>query len=548
MGRVWCGQLTPKELLWHIADCGNGLERVKIRAQPTRRQEMPLRPGEEPGNAIAVFPFLKTREPIRLGSLTFRSTDDTRDLEPADATHVAEIASMLFLQDDLRIRSASYAVLPPLDLDRPGLPWRLSAGVKTVAEAKLRELEHLQTIIAYCYSAPHETLGHPFLRFEHASLAIFSPEPVFLDLVRPRDHVERLFPEHLPDKDAFDRVEGYRGLYNFRQHFWVAKGSRCYPPVPHLDLNIGQDLCSDLGRCFGEAPQHHLLPGLLRQPTSATADRVLTALGWYNRANSLVNDDHAAIVDLATAFETLLGLPQEAKKEQLNSALFLLLGRTPRLPEWEKQFYAARSEVVHSGRASRLRFVPPHSKGGEEPYRELLADGRQIFQLCVGTLLFGAYLAERAGLAEKMVPNQERLEHICKILDSGSLTAEEKLSGVKDTVALACRYQFVPDPGLLNETLIGAAQRVAKTFLACASGVETPLKDSFERLATAPRSADWYEALDALRSLNEPRAPLPEDRDSPQAIAQQLISLVWRYTFSNYCWLKEARSKQQSSS
>jgi len=35
---------------------------------------MPLRPGEEPGNAIAVFPFLKTSEPIRLGSLIFRST------------------------------------------------------------------------------------------------------------------------------------------------------------------------------------------------------------------------------------------------------------------------------------------------------------------------------------------------------------------------------------------------------------------------------------------------------------------------------------------
>jgi len=102
------------------------------------------------------------------------------------------------------------------------------------------------------------------------------------------------------------------------------------------------------------------------------------------------------------------------------------------------------------------------------------------------------------------------------------------------------------DPGLLNETLIGAARRVAKTFLLCAGPLDASLKDSFEKLATAPRSGDWYEALDALRSLNEPKVPLPADGDSPQAIAQQLTSLVWRYTFSNYYWLTEARSKQQN--
>ncbi len=73
---------------------------------------MTLRPGEVPGRAIAVFPFLKTTDPIPLGSFSFRSTDDTSDLEKGDATNVREIADMLFLKDDLRIRSASYAVLP----------------------------------------------------------------------------------------------------------------------------------------------------------------------------------------------------------------------------------------------------------------------------------------------------------------------------------------------------------------------------------------------------------------------------------------------------
>jgi hypothetical protein len=505
-----------------------------------------LRPEELPGRAIAVFPFLKTVAPITVGSFTFRSTVDTAGLEAEDAARVAEVAAMLYLQDDLRIRSASYALLAPLNLDGPGIPWRMPPAMSAKSEEQMAELERLQAIVAYCYSAPHVTSGSPFFRYEHSSLAIFSPEPVFLNLVRPENHVEASLPSDSLQGDAFGRVSGYRGLYNFRQHFWVAKGSRCYPPVQHLGLNIAQDLSSDISQFFREAPQHGLLPELLRQPTGSTAERVLTAIAWYNRANSVVSDDHAAIVDLAIAFETLLGLPQEAKKEQLNSALFLLLGRTPRLPEWEKQFYAARSEVVHSGRANRLQFVPVPSKTGKTPYRDLLADGRQIFQLCVGTLLFGAFLAERSGLADKMVPNQERFEQIIKTLDSDSLSPEERLSAIDSTIRLVARYRFVNDPGLLDQTLIGAAQRGARVLLKCGHSLPPHFKEAFEKVANAPKSQDDYEVLDAIRCLNEPVMALPEDHSSPQAIVLRLTTLVWQYTFGQYYWISERRRKQQN--
>jgi hypothetical protein len=46
---------------------------------------MTLRPGEMTGRAIAVFPFLKTRDPITLGNFVFNSTDDTNDLNPEEA-------------------------------------------------------------------------------------------------------------------------------------------------------------------------------------------------------------------------------------------------------------------------------------------------------------------------------------------------------------------------------------------------------------------------------------------------------------------------------
>jgi hypothetical protein len=44
-----------------------------------------------------------------------------------------------------------------------------------------------------------------------------------------------------------EETEGYTGLYNFRHHFWVAKGSRVYPPVPQISLNMAQSLAADLG-------------------------------------------------------------------------------------------------------------------------------------------------------------------------------------------------------------------------------------------------------------------------------------------------------------
>jgi hypothetical protein len=121
---------------------------------------MTLRRGETPAHGIAVFPFLKTSESIRLGSFTFRSTDDTTDLSEEDSSHVREIAGMLFLLDDLRIRSAAYAMLPSLNLDKP--------------EPCLRELEHIQAIVAYCYGAPsHWRMTSAGISLRHLSTICF---------------------------------------------------------------------------------------------------------------------------------------------------------------------------------------------------------------------------------------------------------------------------------------------------------------------------------------------------------------------------------------
>src|SRR5438067_560789 len=167
-------------------------------------------PTEDNRWTFAVFPFLKTSAPVQIGRLTFRSTHDFEALTQPQAEHVKQIAEMLFLQDDLRIRSASYAIVPGVDLDR-----------------HTPELEHLinvQAVVAYSYAAPHDVLGDLFLSSDHASLALFNPQNVSFFLVSSEHHAYSVSPEREPQADARHMLPGYAGLYNFRDHFWVRRG------------------------------------------------------------------------------------------------------------------------------------------------------------------------------------------------------------------------------------------------------------------------------------------------------------------------------------
>lgn len=461
--------------------------------------------------------------------MVFRSTEDPNGLSVEQAEQLKEIADMLFLQDDLRIRSASFACVPSMESGDPA--------------ARLQELERVQSVVAYCYAIPHETSGDPAFAYEHASMAILTPALVSVHLVRPEHHVELVGSKELPTADKFGRLPGYNGIYNFKDHFWVAKGSRLYPPVPQIPLNIAQDLSSDIGS-LSHRVECQLLLDLLRRPDTATAHRIFTAIKWFNKANSRANSEDAAIVNLAIAFETLLGLPEGQKTERLADAVSLLLGRVQRLDIWVLQFYQARSDVVHEGRSRQLRFVATDSAKRVEgdTYHSLLSYGRQVFRLCVSCLLFGAHLAGERGLEEKLVTNQERFEQICRELDDENLSPSERLHRISEKVAAIDRYRFVWESGLKIESLLGAAKRAGATLIASGVMIDDSFTASLGKLIDAPKSADRYEALDAVRALGEDR-PHTGMLGAPfeQAVVLRLLSVIWRYTFQLYFWVAEQR-------
>jgi Apea-like HEPN len=477
---------------------------------------------------VAVFPFLKTRERVHIGRLQFRSTDDTTGLPAGQVQAIEEIRSMLFLQDSLRITSASFAITPRIDL--------------TYQTFDAGDLIDIQAVVAYFYASPRHSFGDLFLAPEHASLAVFTPEHLFTSLIRPDFHVEEEAPTVPLKGDNLDKVRGYAGVYNFRHPFWVAKGSRLYGPMPHMTLNQSQDLSHQIGTLPSRLDYALLLELLRKEESTSAKKRALNAVRWFNAANSAANDDATAIMKLAVAFESLLNLPAGEKTDRLIDSISLLLGRPPRLDVWARQFYHARSCVVHEGSTQQVRFVATDSTRVTDGarYQSLFSYGRRIFQLCVGALLAGAELAEQAHLADTLVTNEERFQAICETLVDEKVTASERLASVLPQVVAIEEYRYVPETGLKIATMVGATRLIAKAGLASALSMSQEFRDALEGLVNARRSDTHLDELDAINGLYEllrgpQRASLISDLES----VVRLIDVVHTYTAMHHYWLKE---------
>jgi hypothetical protein len=274
----------------------------------------------------------------------------------------------------------------------------------------------------------------------------------------------------------------------------------------------------------------------------------LTAINWYTRANAYSVDDSEAIPSLAVALEALLGLPRDAKTERFVDAVSLLLGRVARLNLWADQFYAARSDVAHEGRTVRPRLKPAKQKSEADgpQYQSLLVYGRQIFQLCVGAVLFGAHLADRTGLRDKLVTNQERFEIISKILSDETLAVVDRFWAIDDVVAVTDEFKYVSETGLRIETMLGAAQSAANNLLLYSNSLDAAGVQRVSDLAAAKRSVDWYDVLGAVYALHGAMASRALEPRSPEGVMWRLMDVIWHYTFMHYFWLRDQRAKAQN--
>ena len=124
--------------------------------------------------SIAVFPYLKTSGPVRLGPYLFRSTDDLERLTEAQATAVTDVTAMLYTQNNARVRSASYAVIPQIHV----------SGLFQIPEV----LKRVHSLVAYLYGTPNDQFGDPFLGYECATLLVLTPARVSRFLIEAEHH------------------------------------------------------------------------------------------------------------------------------------------------------------------------------------------------------------------------------------------------------------------------------------------------------------------------------------------------------------------------
>lgn len=479
-----------------------------------------------PEFAVAVFPFLKTSAPVEIGNYIFRSTTDLDGLSQTESKAVGEIAKMLFSHGNMRIKSASYTIVPGLEVHSP--------------DPRLIELAHLRDVVAYLYSAPNSVWDNVFLSPEEASLALFTPQPVSVHLTRQDHNAEVVGTGVLESPDQWSNVHGYNGLYNFRHHFWVEAESRVYGPKPFMTLCISQDLYADLTQRLAGRPDYHLLPELLKKPITPASLRLFSALRWYNAANESGLEESEALLNLAVAFETLLRLPESSKSDRLIDAISLLLGRTERLDEWAGQFYDARSQVAHEGSLSDRYFYATDRKRKNVSaiFGSLMSYGRDVFQLCLSTLLVGMDVAVRADLQEKLVTNNERYQKLCDLLRVEGKTAGERLLSLIPTLAALRRYCFVAS-GVERGCMLESVRLSAEAIVS--SGIDVPenVAGALRSIAESKRQDGDFRKLAAVKAVAEAFQPF-EMATLPQEVrvVREIADLVWMSLFQQYRWLE----------
>ena len=357
--------------------------------------------------------------------------------------------------------------------------------------------------------------------------------------------------------DSRDEIDGYEGRLNNKSFFWVTKGSRIYPTAVNLWLNISQDLYVDFSIRGSKSSRYKPVVEYFsgRKENDSLGERILTALTWYNRSLTIDIDEDVALVDLAIAFESLLGLESAEKvTERFKEAVSLLIGDVPRLDSWLTQFYKARSQIVHEGRSTRLLFIATDDpkKSGDNPeleYRSLTSYGRQVFQVCVTTILTGAQIAEELKLASLLVTNQQRLERICQVLNKVDGTPAERIKATSQDVRDIATYRFVAEKGLKVEQLIGTARLMLQQYIL---SIPDERHDLLERITqfTKADTRDHYAALSLLRDIQDGFQLGDKSQEyAPidlRPVVVTLIDSIWDYIFLYYYQLASSEKQKKA--
>jgi hypothetical protein len=387
------------------------------------------------------------------------------------------------------------------------------------------------------------------LRYEHGTVFILRPRALARSLFQNQHNIELVDWPPLESGPDAEEIFGYEGLVDNRAHAWLSTVSRVYPPAAGMWLNLSQDLSRDLEQWNTQPhPRAVLTQYLDRARISLFDERVLTALEWYNRSCSGGLDDEVLLINLAVAFESLLGLEAGEKvTARFNQAIEVLLGPIPRLRSWSTQFYDARSQIVHEGRTRRLMFVPvddpSKSKGSGEDlrYRDLMVYGRTVFRICAVTILTGARLAEKLRVADLFRTNRERLEEICRGISKASGDPAGAILSMDEPIRMLEQHRFVSEGGLTIDLLLGTAKVVLKAYRETLPSEPADTLRLLDELVKT-KTSEHLPVLDLINQLQSRLKQEPEAEPGSlplRRLVRSVVDTVWHYTFMYYFGLRK---------
>ena len=435
---------------------------------------------------VAVFPYLKTSNPVRLRGITFRSTDDLSDLTPEEKVDVERIRTRFYLRNSYRIDKMTYTLLRFSNADE--------------RQHILDRIAEVRLLLTYLYSAPDEVRCDVFLAKEHCSVCVFEKHEVVALLVRPDENTTVMGRDtDFPKADVRGMLDGWGVTRDDQELFYAELNSHIYSALGRMWFNTSQDLHSHFFQQGSSSGRHHNVLELLRSPCTSTRglERIKTALSWYNRSVSEIEEPDVQTVNLAIAFESLLDLEQaKGTTARFVETIQTLLGRDSRLEEWLKQFYEARSGLVHKGHSKEFMFRVS-TKAWSSGYRSLVDYGRHIFRACVETILEGSRMSEIIGIPTLLTTNRERFERICTVMD-GTDDPEEKLGAVAGDIDDIDRTRYIREEALTFEVQISAVQKVVQQYAATTPPETEPVLAAMNEVSRITSKGDRLVSLDAL--------------------------------------------------
>jgi hypothetical protein len=266
-------------------------------------------------------------------------------------------------------------------------------------------------------------------------------------------------------------VKGYNYFLNQVNRGNIIEGCRIYPSTKSIFGRRGEGF----QRILEEHQSKISLLFPIDEIPNAQAERIFDAIEWYNRSCYAEITSDVSLIYLAIAFETLLLAPRDktddrSKTDQLYSSIRVIVGEISRLDQWVKQFYVARSRIIHEGKWSQMQFIiadqenKPKSTPTNSEYGFLIHYGWLIFRICLNSVILGLSNSSANKLQARFFTNQEQLEEIHKVLIQ-TLDSYETINAVIDNIRVLSDIYLRDNNSVDENMLLKVAKLLAEKLL-----------------------------------------------------------------------------------